>query len=228
MKNQRTILISLVAGFIIVILIAVLGTLLDKKPLNLYNIDQVESGLSGQQVGELEKFIWESLQQAQGFDKDTSEIVALVRPSSFIKTTKDNITNYDFIVDIDEFKTTYEVSFAMMKGEGFYEAPVVDCPAPSLMKYPDVKCTGGKTSTLSVTIGRSLPYYFNLSNGELVTVTRNTTDAGEEYLNVRVSACGDEAIITETKEQVEAWIKSLGYEPSDYSIKIPEFCDGEF
>lgn len=228
MRNQRVILISVVAGFIIIVLIAILGTLLNKKPLDLYNLDQVESGLSNQQVGELEKFIWDSLQRTQGFDKDTKEIVALIRPSSFSKVTKDDITNYGFIIDVDEFKATYLVSFAMMKGEGFYESPVIDCPTPDLMKYAGTKCAGEKTSTMSVTIGRYLPYSFNLESGELVTVARNTAETGEEYLNVRVSTCGNQALLAQTKEQVEAWIKSIGYKPSDYKITIPEFCDGEF
>ena len=226
MKNQRIILISLAAGITIVILIAVLNLLLVKKPLDLYNFDQVESGLSSQQVGELEQFIWQSLQRTQGFDEGKREIVALVRPSSFSKITKDEITNYSFLVDVDEFKATYQVSFALMRGKGFYEPPIVDCPMPGEMKYAETKCQGEKTSMLSVTVGRSLPYYFNLASGELVTVTRGVVEAGEDYLNVRVSACGNETIVSEAREEVAAWIKSLGYEPNDYQIKIPEFCDG--
>ena len=111
-----------------------------------------------------------------------------------------------------------------MKGQGFYESPVVDCSAPGLMKYPGTYCKSEKTSTMTVTVGRELPYYFNLTSGELVTVT--LVRSGEEYLNVRVSACGDEAIVMRAREEVRGWIKSLGYNPDDYQIKIPEFCDG--
>ena len=103
---------------------------------------------------------------------------------------------------------------------------MVDCPTPDLMKYPETYCRGEKSSTTSVTIGRSLPYYFNLSSGELVTVTMGRDEAGEEVLNARVSACGNETIVAKTRGEVEAWIKSLGYEPSDYKLNIPEFCDG--
>ena len=226
MKNQRIILISLLAGIIIVILMAILNVLLVRKPLDIYNLDQIDSGLTNSEVGDLERFIWESLQRTQGFDDSKSEIIALVRPSSFSKITKDGITNYSFLVDVDEFKATYQVSFALVGNKGFYEAPMVDCPTPDLMKYPETYCKGEKTSTMSVTIGRNLPYYFNLSSGELVTVTLGRNEANEEVLNVRVSACGNETIVAEARDKVNVWIKSLGYEPSDYKLNIPEFCDG--
>lgn len=226
MKNQRIVLISLAAGIIIVILIALLGTLLTKKPLDLYNIDQIDSGLTSGEITDLERYLWESLQRTQGFDNDKNEIIALIRPSSFSKVVNDDVSNYSFLVDIDEFKATYLVSFALMGNKGFYESPMIDCPTPELMKYSETYCKGEKTSTTSVTIGRSLPHYFNLDSGELVTVTLTRTDANEEVLNVRVSSCGNETIILKAKEEVNAWIKSLGYEPSDYNIRIPEFCDG--
>lgn len=226
MRNQRIILISLMAGLIIVILFALLCVLMTKKQLDLYNWDQVDSGLSSGEVNDLEKYLWESLQRTQGFDNDKSEIIALVRPSSFSKVAKDDITNYSFIVDIDEFKATYQVSFALVGNKGFYESPMIDCPTPDLMKYPETYCMGEKTSTMSVTIGRNLPHYFNLDSGELVTITINRTENKEETLNVRVSSCGDQTIMEKAKSEVDAWIESLGYEPSDYKIMIPEFCDG--
>ena len=226
MKNQKVILISLATGIMVVILVAVLSVLLAKKPLVLDNLDQIDSGLTNSEVGNLEKFIWESLQRSQGFEADKSEIVALIRPSSFSRVVKDEVTNYSFLVDIDEYQATYQVSFALIGNKGFYESPMVDCPAPDLMKYPETYCKSEKTSTLSVTVGQSLPYYFNLSNGELVTVTAGRDEAGEEVLNARVSACGNETIVAEARDGARSWIKSLGYKPSNYVINIPEFCDG--
>lgn len=226
MKNQKIILISLVAGVVIVILVAVLSVLLHQKKLDLYNIDQVESELSSGEVSELEGFIWQSLKNNHGFSDDTTGLKVLIRPSSFERTVQNEVVNYDFLIDVDALKATYEVSFALMKGQGFYESPVVDCPAPGLMKYPGTYCKSEKTSTMTVTVGRELPYYFNLASGELVTVTSVRDEEGEEYLNVRVSACGDGAIVTRAREEVREWIESLGYNPDDYQIKIPEFCDG--
>ncbi|MBR3248939.1 hypothetical protein IKF89_02830 [Candidatus Saccharibacteria bacterium] len=226
MKNQRIILISLAAGVVVVILVAVLGVLLHQKKLDLYNIDQVESGLSSSEVSELEGFIWQSLKNNHGLSDETVGLKVLIRPSSFERVVQNDVVNYDFLIDVDDLKATYEVSFALMKGQGFYESPVVDCPVPSLMKYSGTYCRGEKTSTMTVTVGRELPYYFNLASGELVTVTLAREETGEEYLNVRVSACGNEAVAVNAREEVQEWIKSLGYNPDDYQIKIPEFCDG--
>ena len=227
MKNQRLILILTAAGIIIVILIGLLAKLLETKKLDLYNIDQVDMGLTTGQINELEEHIWQSLSNTQGYNEERTGVKALIRPSSFTRTEQDGIVNYDFIVDVDEFKASYEVSFALMKGKGFYESPLVECPAPDQMKYPGTYCKGEKTSTMTVTLGRSLPYYFNLSSGELVTVTVARSEEGEEYLNVRVSSCGDEAIKAQARNEVQAWIKSLGFDVDSYQIKIPELCDGE-
>jgi len=226
MKNPRLILIAIAAGMIIVILIGVLSVLLNVKKLDLSNIDQVDTGLSTSEVSELEGFIWQSLKNTQGFDDNKTEIKALVRPSSLTIAEKDGIISYDFLVDIDEFKATYKVSFALMKGKGFYESPLVECPTPDQMKYAGVECRGEKTSTLTVTVGKSLPYYFNLGTGELVTVTRSIDDAGDDYLQVRVSSCGDAAVVSAARQGVKEWISSLGYAPDKYKIEIPEFCDG--
>lgn len=226
MKNQKLILIVMAAGILVVILIGVLSTLLATKKLDIVNMNQVDTGLSSSEMAELEGFIWQSLKNTQGFDDD-KEVTVLVRPSSFVKTEQEGISNYSFLIDIDEFKATYAVSFALMQGKGFYESPLVECPAPEQMKYAGVSCQGEKTSTLTVTVGKSLPYYFNLASGELVTVTRSTDEAGEDFLQVRVSSCGDAAaVVVAARQGVEEWISSLGYAPSDYQIKIPEFCDG--
>ncbi len=226
MRNQRIILIVVAAGVAIVFLVALLGTMMSTKRLELYNIDQIDSGLSGREIGELEGYLWQSLQRNHGFSDDKDGVIAIVRPSSFTKTTDMGVTSYSFLMDVDEFRATYQVSFALMKGKGFYESPMVDCPAPELMKYEGAYCQGEKTSTLSTTIGRSLPYYFNLDTGELVTVMRDVDVGGSDYLKVRVSSCGDAAIVERATEAVQQWIKSLGYEPSNYKIITPEFCDG--
>lgn len=224
MKRQRVVLSSVAVGLVVVILIALLGVFSATKKLDLVNFDQMESGMTVSQVGQLENYLWESLQRTQGFDDEKREIVALVRPSSFTRTEKDGIVSYDFLVDVDEFRATYEVSFALMRGKGFYEAPVVDCPAASLMKYAGVECVGEKTSGLSASLGQFLPDYFYLESGELVTVTM----AGGEALSARVGACGNETIVSKTTEAVRRWAAGLGYELSAEQIKVEKFCDGGY
>lgn len=228
--KQKLVSWLVAAGFVVVILAGVLQALLQTRKFELGNLDQVESGLSSTEVAELEEFVEESLERIHGKFNEGQEVVALVRPSSWVRTKKNGVVNYEFLVDVDEFLATYRVSFAMMKGSGFYEAPNVECPEPSLMKYADVECRGEKTSTFSVTVGRSLPYYFNLADGRLVTVTRGVGGASDgfgEFLQVRVSACGDETVKAAARREVEEWIAGLGYAAEKYKIEIPEFCDGE-
>lgn len=225
-RIKRGIIIALVA-FGLIVAGAAIGALTAKKKLELYNIDQVESRLGSNEISSLEGFIWESLQRTQGFDNDKREIVALVRPSSFVITGENGMRNYDFLIDVDEFRATYRVSFALYGEQGFYEAPIVECPSPEQMKYPDTECKGDKTSTLTVTVGRNLPHDFKMPTGESVRVTRSVNEAGEEYLKVRVNNCSNETMVAKVTEAVQKWIKTLGYEPDNYTIKVTEVCDGE-
>lgn len=222
--NVRIILLVALVVFALIVTVSAIGVLTEEKPLEITNLDQVESGLSSGEVKSLEKFIWEDLRVSQEFGEDRMGVVALVRPSSFVEYDEGEIRHYDLIVDIDEFKQSLAVKFAL-KGEGFTEAPVIECVRPELMKYADIKCESGRTSSATVTVGRELPHYFSLESGEFVTVTLKN-DGVREYLNVRVSSCGDDAVKGRALEAVKAWMRGLGYEPSDYEIKIPELCDG--
>ena len=142
LRNAKIILGVIVVAFILIIGGALVRSLTEVKALNLYNIDQVDSGLSGSEINDLEGFVWQFLKDNQGFDDDKTGVIALIRPSSFVKVKDGNISSYEFLVDIDEFKTTYQVSFALVDGEGFYEAPDIGCPVKELMKYSDNCCNG--------------------------------------------------------------------------------------
>ncbi len=227
MKKMRAIVVAMLASFALIAVIAVFSVITATKKLEIVNLDQVESGLSSAEVSDLERYIWESLQRTEGFDAEKNEIKALIRPSSFVKTTKDNIRSFDFLVDVDEFRATYRVSFALYRQEGFYESPVIDCPEPEEMKYTETTCKGEKTSALTVTVGKYLPYYLESASGGIVTVTKKTDDAGE-YLDAKVNNCGNETKVPLITGEIEKWIESLGYRVEDYRIKVMEVCDGEF
>lgn len=227
MKNQRLILITAFVTIITIILLAIPSVLSSTKPFEITNFDQLEHHLTSSQTSELETFIHQSLIHTKALTSGQSGITALIRPSSFSQISKDNITNYQFLIDIDSLRATYVVSFALMRGEGFYESPVIDCPLPAMAKYPDNTCRSEKSSTLTVTLGQYLPFYYNLPSGELITVTRGINPDQTDYLSVRVSSCGNTEILSKAQESVVSWISSLGYSADNYQINIPEYCDGE-
>ena len=228
MKNKNIKILAMV-GLVCLMLIIVVAAILQltfKKPIDLYNIDQVNTGMTDREIDELEKLVGESLSSNQEY-KNRTGIKVLIRPASFERKVKDEVTLYKFLIDIDEFKDTYEVSFGLVSGKGFYEPPTVTCPLPVQMKYPEKNCTGQQAAPRAPTFEFELPHYFRLASGEFVTVTADYSSDGQEYLNVRVSSCGNSGIIDAARMEVEKWIKSLEYEPSGYEIVIPEFCDGE-
>ena len=223
--NARIILIVVLMVFTLIVTVSAIGALTQEKRLEIYNLDQVESGLSSDEVKSLEKFIWEDLRVSQEFGEDRTGVVALVRPSSFVKYEEDGVRHYNLIVDVDEFRQTLGVKFALPESGGFMEAPVIECVRPELAKYTDTKCESGRTTAATVTVGRELPHYFSLETGEFVTVTLKN-DGVQEYLNIRVSSCGSDVVKARALEAVKAWMQGLGYEPSDYEFKTPELCDG--
>jgi len=223
--NVRVILLVALVVFALIVTVSAIGVLTAEKRLEIANLDQVKSELSSEEVKELERFIWEDLRVSQEFGEEKTGVVALVRPSSWVQYKEGEIRHYKMIVDVDEFRQTLEVTFALKNGEGFMEAPLIECPQPELMKYEETKCESGRTTAATVTVGRELPYYFSLETGEFVTVTLKN-DGVQEYLNIRVSSCGDAKVKERAQAAVEAWMRGLGYEPSDYEIKVPELCDG--
>lgn len=148
-KKAKLIMMAVVVAFILLIGSALINVLMATKSLRIINIDQVESGLSGQEVSDLEGFLWQSLRDSYGFDEQKTEIIALIRPSSLIMTDKDGIKSYEFLIDIDEYKTTFQVSFSLMNGKGFYESPDIVCPVKELRKYPDNCCKGKKVMDIN-------------------------------------------------------------------------------
>ena len=225
-KNIKTIIIAVLSFFALIVVIAAIRELTFKKPVDLYNIDQINTGMTDEEINDLEKYIGESL-SANSKYKDKNGVKVLVRPASFERKERDGVALYRFLIDIDEFRDTYEVSFGLFGDKGFYEPPRVACPLSVQMKYPETNCVGQRATTSVSTFEFKLPYYFRLNSGEFVTVTAEYADDGKEYLNVRVSSCGNTEIMNNARTEVEKWIKSLDYEPDDYEIKVPEFCDGE-
>ena len=164
-------------------------------------------------------------------------------------TEEKGMRNYEFLIDIDEFRATYRVGFALYGNQGFYEIPLVECPHPDQMKYADTYCIGEKTSTMSVALGAELPYEFQSETGGVARVTRSVDDERGEYLNVRVNNCGNGesasganvngasdgasemsvngANVAKITKEVLGWARGLGLELEDDMIKVTEVCDGE-
>ena len=224
-RVQRiTIIDGVVVG--LVAILAIMSVIFGQKKLEIVNFDQIENNLSGKEKEKIEESVYLTLINANVVEDNKSGIKAMIRNSSYSEKRDGDMTQYSFLVDMDEPRMTYQLSFALVDGKGFYEAPIVECPEPTLMKYPEEDCSGGRTSTMSVTLGKYLPYYFHLDSGQFVTVTSVYSVEEPNNLNVRVSSCGDKSVIDKTRAEIEAWILELGYEPERYKISIPEYCDG--
>ena len=227
-KNIKIIIISVLSCFVLIVVCAAISALTVRKPLDLYNINQINSELSSKEISSLEDYIWKYSQDNFNYDDNKKDIQALIRPSSFEKMEVGDSTNYSFLIDIDELKITYQISFSLIDHDEFYESPEIKCATGEQTKYPDTPCVGRESSPYVDTAAflDELPYYFDLPTGEFVTVTLESPYGEEEYLEVRVSSCGDAIVKDAARAEVQSWISSFGYNANDYDIKIPEFCDG--
>lgn len=166
-SQKVKIVIALVASFLILIMTGfVINIMNSVKPVILYNIDQIDSGLSESEVDDLENYIWRNLKDSQGYNNDKNTIEVLIRPSSFQKkVAMYDIISYNFLVDVDKFKVTYEVSFTLSGDEGFYEAPTITCASISQTKYPNVNCNGRESRVTLEVPSMGFVYKDNLVGG---------------------------------------------------------------
>ncbi|MBR2710749.1 hypothetical protein IKF02_03975 [Candidatus Saccharibacteria bacterium] len=226
-RKRKTILVIIFLLALCIISYSAIRTIMAKKHLVIYNFNQLNSSLSPEDLNDLEGFLYDTLVSNENLQPNTDGIEALIRNSSYVEEKTDDGKKYNFLVDVDDYHVTYEVGFYIINGKGFYESPSIGCPEPELMKFQDTSCNANGTSSFTVTIGDYLPYSFDLDTGEFVTLFSGYSSQKEEYIEVEVSSCGDQAIIEKTKFAISEWIESIGYNPTNYKIEIPELCDGE-
>ena len=72
-----------------------------------------------------------------------------------------------------------------------------------------------------------LPHTINQSEIPTVTVSKVGRERGSlTRYEISVNSCGDQSIKTRALELTNQWLKQKGFNPSDFSFEIPDYCDG--
>lgn len=226
-KAIKVISICLLIGLGIIFLAAIMNAIFAKSKIEITNIDQVDLGLSADDLSNFENYLYEGLERNENLPEDTNGIKVLIRPGSVVKSSKNGTNGYSFLMDIDEYKLTLATSFSLLSGQSFYESPTFTCATSSETKFPDNYCTFDGTTTLSADIQSFLPKYLELNSGDQVSIQRHSDGSTKDYLDVTISNCGSTSEESEAKNKLNAWISGLGFDSSRYDIKYTETCDGE-
>ena len=66
-KNAKTIMIAVLACFAVILVFSAIMTLVTRKTVDLYNIEQINTGMTDKEIDDLEKRIGESLKANAGY-----------------------------------------------------------------------------------------------------------------------------------------------------------------
>lgn len=155
---------------------------------------------------------------------------AVIRDGTYHERVNGNDGSASFIVDIDSVKQTYEVKIIDTDEELTDLAVQITCPHVSKSKYPDSVCEGIYGGT-SKKVEKHIPYEMKLDTGEKIIVKNlEPTMGGSKLLHIYLYSCDEkDPLITETKDAVHAWVKSLGDESSEfytYDVRAG-YCEGD-
>ncbi len=154
---------------------------------------------------------------------DDAVISANMREGTYNKDEDKGITEVDFLVDIDEYKQTYDVMVSWSEEEVIPEPILIACPSKKLMKYPEARCIATYNSSQDLEniadnpIYEKLPiivdYFDYYSRKGIRYEVRGYFNEDNELILTVVDYSGGNL------ENAKKKIKELGYNPNDYTIK---------
>lgn len=151
------------------------------------------------------------------------EIEAVVREGTFLQDMNDEVANYSFLVDIDEYQQTYEV---VMAWSNVIEVPngiMISCPETRLMKYPEAECVAMYNTSQDVKNIEDNPIYDDLP------ISVDEFDYGSRSslrYDIRAFFNSDNQLVVTivdysggNYENALKKIRELGYNPDDYIME---------
>lgn len=233
-KTKLFIILGAVVVVAIVVLVVVLNWPKDFSNVKIENQDAIRDVKSDQQY-DFKKKLYNLLIEKKLIEEDAKIEDVVIREDSVITYTrydseKKRTTTTTFLVDIDSVKQTYEVKIIDTDEELTDLAVQITCPHVSKSKYPDSVCEGIYGDT-SKKVEKHIPYEMKLDTGEKIIVKNlEPTMGGSKLLHIYLYSCDEkDPLITETKDAVHAWVKSLGDESSEfytYDVRAG-YCEGD-
>lgn len=233
-KTRLFIILGAVAIIAIIVVVVVLNWPKDFGNVTIMNQSAISDVKNDQQY-DFKKKLYNLLLDQKLIEEDAKIEDVVIREDSVVTYTrydeeKKRTTTTTFLIDIDSVEQTYEVKIVDADEELTDLAVQITCPHISKSKYPDSVCEGVYGDT-SRKVEKHIPYEMKLDTGEKIIVKNlEATMGGSKLLHIYLYSCDEKnPRITETKDAVHDWVKSLGDESSEfytYNVRTG-YCEGD-
>ena len=214
-----------VGGLVVLMLIIVLVVVITNgnEPIaKIRNLDEYMVNASGEEKRVLQRGLYRFLDDL--FTVDIEKLDIYIRDDTFIETEADGVYLTDFIIDIDELKSSYTVSYVFPNEAATALNPVFDCPTLTEMKYPETECVGMYNSSAAMKLEAENPI------AKVLPIKVDSYDVGYR-LSIKYEIFG---IVYEENnkflvriidyggynyERALEMIRSKGFDPNDYTIE---------
>lgn len=223
--QAKILVIGGVTVFVTIIIISIIN-LLPKYYYNpADNIDVVNYSSSLEQYGLPSNLLDILRRQVWDYIKDNEKASQLSTiPITIREETvrKNENHEYTFVIDIEPLRYSFHVTYSWnpeYAGKPYYTpAPLLECPYPDEIIYPDTPCPIG---TPIDQIERYLPTKLSYDG---VSINAKITDSMiGRYIIVEVDTC-DEKIQDEGDIFFRNWVKQLYLDPNNYDIRPRRTC----
>lgn len=162
---------------------------------------------------------------AKQFDiSDETKVTARIREDSLLKFDE----YYTFLVDVDEFKQTYQATISIespiAKSKNISkdsDGIILSCPKKKDKKYPDSPCVSMYNDDSDPNI--YLPHKGTTSNGKEFTAKLRVND-GQPTIGLYVVDCGEGIYLEEAKRLATKHLTEEGMDLSKYTFKTIDVC----
>ena len=229
-KKQK---IGLLAGGIILILLIVLATVAiinrDEPIARIKNLDNYLVGATASDKDHLQKELYTFLTR-QYTNTEINKLDIYIRDDTYVAEQADEASFADFIIDIDELKISYLVSFVFPNEMATSENPIFDCPPIEDMKYPETECVGMFNSSAELKIQANNPI------SAILPISVDKYDFGSrETIKYEILGYYDEEsgdfivrIIDYSGGNYDLALQEIrnrGYNPEDYTIDYVNYAE---
>lgn len=226
-SNQSRKLIYAIVGIVVAVIFVIITVSViamnapaDGEAVIINEQDVQPEQMSDESLTDVKKALYTLLHSTMGADNNFD---VAVRWDTLKIQDNNTYTVKSFIVDVDEYKQTYQANVVGSMVE-------LSCPKIGESKYPESFCIGNVgdyDDSIYVVFGENLPYGGYTSEDEYFSIARNTTasmsDVGDRYLDIQVLNCdGDnqDDVIARTNEAVDEVLTSLGAPTNLFERKI--------
>lgn len=212
-QRQLAAILVTVSLFIIALLIGILVTV-SREPsmpdvVDIVNYDDLPVQPPDNTKDELTASLYYLLDEYFDAPDQSHSIKATLRPETLEQQEIDNINSMSFIVDVDAYQQSYQVTLSWTAdGTILPENTSVECASHDVSKYPSSVCHGQFYDSTSPYL--YLPYEGTLATGQTYSANYLYEDEAGAHVSVSVDVCGAPSASEAALSAIESYLASKG------------------